>query len=89
MSSPRASMYVCMYYSPPSVAKGKVEGIGLRGLARFSDQAIRVEGHWVLVYLGIMHEVPICAGRKAMRKKEEKMGHYQMFAMMMEPLGIK
>ena len=48
-----------LYCSPASVTEGKVEGIGLGWFAGLSDQAIRVEGHWVLVYLGIMHEVPI------------------------------
>ena len=54
----RTRVHACIY-SPASIAEGKVEGIGLGGLAGFGDQAIRVEGHWVLVYLGIMHEVPI------------------------------
>ena len=54
----RTRVHACIY-SPASIAEGKVEGIGLGRLAGFGDQAIRVEGHWVLVYLGIMHEVPI------------------------------
>ena len=54
-----ARVYVRVLYSPASVAEGKVKGIGLSRLAGLSDQAIRVEGHWVLVNLGIMHEVPI------------------------------
>ena len=53
------NVYTYGLYSPASVTEGKVEGIGLGWLAGLSDQAIRVEGHWVLVYLGIMHEVPI------------------------------
>jgi hypothetical protein len=56
--SRRVRVCACVY-SPASVAEGKVEGIGLRGLAGLSDQAIRVESHRVLVYLGVMHEVPI------------------------------
>src|ERR1019366_9459902 len=86
----RTRVCVRIVYSPASVAKGKVEGIRLRGLAGLSDQAIGVEGHWVLVYLGIMHEVPM---RKSSARHEHarRMGarHYQLFALMMEPLGMK
>ena len=77
-------------YSPASVAEGKVERIRLRGLAGLSDQAIRVEGHRVLVNLGVMHEVPIAqVVSKARTRALEKGGFYQMFAMMIEPLGMK
>jgi hypothetical protein len=49
---PASQVYMCVHILP----EGKVEGISL---SVFGDQAIWVEGHWVLVYLGIMHEVPI------------------------------
>ena len=55
----RTCTRTCLY-SPAPVAEGKVKRIGLCGLAGLCDHAIRVEGHWVIVYLGIMHEVPIC-----------------------------
>ena len=50
---------ICGTHSPASVAKGDVEGIGLGGLAGQRNETIRVEGHRVLVDLGIVHEVPV------------------------------
>ena len=72
----RAHARACIY-SPASVAEGKVKRIRLRGLAGLSDQAIRVEGHRVLVYLGIMHEVPITqVVSKARTRALEKRGAF-------------
>lgn len=68
----RTRVRACVY-SPASVAEGKVERIRLRGLAGLGDQAIRVEGHRVLINLRVMHEVPIAQvvskGRTRAQKK--------------------
>jgi hypothetical protein len=89
-------MLACALCSPASITKGKVEGIGLGGLAGCGDQAIRVEGHWVLVYLGIVHEMPIyICGLWVSETLNipvlEQAGIliYQIFGMMMEPLAMK
>ena len=44
--------------SPTPVPKREVEWIRLSGLARLSDESVRVEYHRVLVDLRIVHEVP-------------------------------
>jgi hypothetical protein len=45
--------------SPASIAKRDIEWVGLGNLAGLSDQAIRVERHWILIDLWVVHEVPI------------------------------
>ena len=44
--------------SPAPVPKSEVEWIRLGGLARLSDESVRIEYHRVLVDLRIVHEVP-------------------------------
>ena len=60
--SARTRVGVGAYNSPAAIAEGKVKWIRLGGLAGLGDQAIWVEGHWVLVHIRIMHEVPIAQG---------------------------
>jgi len=60
-------MHDCL---PVSIAKCDFEGVGLDRLARLSDQAIGAEGHWVLVDLRFMQEVPVICARTSLIVEE-------------------